>query len=307
MTYTLRLRCTRDDADRLVLADLDLPGTLTAAERADGRWYLTLYLEEAPDDATVADFHALVPGAPPPKVEVLRDADWVTLSQAGLTPVDAGRFHIHTREHPGVPKPGQRDLEISAGLAFGTGRHDTTLGCVRVMETLARTRRPRRILDVGTGTGVLAMAASTLWPGSEVTGSDIDRVAVRVARANLRLNGFRLGRGRGRTELIHAAGAEHPRLRRQGGYDLIVANVLAQPLVMLAPQLIWALRPGGVLILAGLLRRQSERVLGAYAARGMVRLAPVSRAGWPVLVLERRSLTGARRGTTGRRPLQSAW
>ena len=307
MSHTLRLRCTRADADRLAAVDLDLPGTLAASERADGRWYATLYLDDEPDPATIAAFAALLPDAGAPIADRLPDADWVTLSQAGLSPVEVGRFHIHTREHPGICRPGQRDLLIDAGLAFGTGRHDTTTGCLRALQRLARTRKPRRVLDVGTGTGILAMAAADLWPEAEVTASDIDPVAIHVAGENLMVNRFIVGQGRGRIRLLVAPGAEHRRLRRPRQFDVIVANVLANPLVMLAPQLIWSLKPGGVLLLAGLLQAQVPRVGAAYAARGLVRLGPVDRAGWPVLMFERRAVTGARRGTAGRRPTRSAW
>lgn len=280
------------------------PPTLLTDEPDPARpddWLLHAYLAAEPDAVLIARIAALAPSRRAPPVAVpLPDTDWMTLSQAGLAPVRAGRFLVHTPEHRGARRPGDRALEIPAGLAFGTGQHMTTHGCLAALDRLARRRGFANVLDLGTGTGVLAFAAARAWPDARIIASDIDPVSVRVARGNARRNGLRPGRARGQVELVTAIGMRHPRLLGRGPYDLILANILAAPLVALAGDIAAALAPGGIVVLAGLLDSQVRRVSRAYAARGLVAETQHPRGEWPALVL-RSPVRAARHGTAGSR------
>ena len=307
--WKVTLPCSRAEAEAIAFADdafADLadPPTLLTDEPDPARpddWRLHAYLAAEPDAALLARIAALAPSRrAPPVAEPLADTDWVTLSQAGLAPVRAGRFLVHTPEHRAARRPGDLALEIPAGLAFGTGQHMTTYGCLSALDALAKHRRFATVLDLGTGTGVLAFAAARRWPRARVIASDIDPVSVAVARANARRNALRPGRGRGRVELVTAIGMRHPRLLARAPYDLILANILAAPLVALAGDIAAALAPGGVVVLAGLLDSQVRRVSRAYAARGLVAQAQHPRGEWPTLVL-RKPVRVARHGTTGSR------
>ena len=306
-SWKTTLPCSRAEAEAIpfadeAFADLADPPTLLADEPDPARpddWTLTAYTASEPDAGLLARLIALAPSRrAPPVVEALADADWVTMSQTGLTPVRAGRFVVHTAAHAAARRPGDLALAIEAGLAFGTGQHLTTHGCLAALDRLARTRDFTAVLDIGTGTGVLAMAAAKRWRRARVVASDIDPVSVAVARGNVRANALRGGRGAGRIELVAAAGLRHPRLR--GRYGLVIANILAGPLIAMAPQIAAAVAPGGVLVLAGLLDTQARRVAAAYTARGLG-LLPQHRGGeWPTLVL-RQPVTAATRGTTAHR------
>lgn len=202
--------------------------------------------------------------------------DWVSEIQSQFPPLSVGRFYIHGSHVAGLPRP-RISLKIDAGCAFGTGEHATTSGCLRALEFLSRTRCPKRILDLGCGTGILALAAQKLWPEAQVTASDMDAVSVRVSQRNAKENaapGIR----------FHTApGLRHRALRQN--YDLILANILARPLIHLAGGITEQLAPGGVAILSGLLTTQEGEVLLAYRSRGL-RLARAFRhEGWSALVL----------------------
>ncbi len=277
-----------------------------AAEADDG-WELRLYTEAAPDAALLAAFAALAPAGGVPIVEALPDQDWVTLSQAGLEPVSIGRFHVHTGDHPGGARPGQWPIRIDAGLAFGTGQHATTAGCIAVAARLAKRGQARRVLDVGTGSGLLAFAARRLNPLARLTAADLDSVAVKVAVSNARLNAVPIGRGPGAITLLKAPGVEHPLIGARAPYDLVFANILAGPLVVLAPSVSAVVARGGHLILAGLLQPQARRVIAAYWAQGMRLVWRDPRAEWPVLMLKkvrpasrRGVFRASRRETAGR-------
>jgi ribosomal protein L11 methyltransferase len=309
--FVVRLACTRAEADAVALADeplagFDPPPSLAALE-ADTGWELRLYTPEPPDPALLAAFAGLAPSGGAPAVEVLPDDDWVTLSQAGLEPVDIGRFHVHTGEHPGAARPGQWPIRIDAGLAFGTGQHATTAGCIAVAARLAKRGRARNVLDVGTGSGLLALAARRLNPQARLTAADLDGVAVRVAVENARLNGVPRGRRAGAITLLTAPGVEHPLIGSRAPYDLVFANILAGPLVALAPSVSAVVARGGHLVLAGLLQPQARRVIAAYSARGLRLVWRDPRAEWPVLLLKkvrpasrRGVLRASRRETAGR-------
>ena len=212
-------------------------------------------------------------------VEPLADADWLAMSLSGLPPVRAGRFFVYGAHDRGQVPPNAVALRIEAGAAFGTGHHGTTVGCLQAWNDLIKARRFDRVLDVGAGTGVLAIAAART--GARLArGTDIDAPSVRIARENAALNGAR-------AEFVHASGLGHQRVRSAAPYDLVFANILAPPLVALAQDIRGALRPGGVAILSGLLRTQERRVLAAYRSRGFRLLRRIHRDAWATLVLER--------------------
>jgi ribosomal protein L11 methyltransferase len=212
-------------------------------------------------------------------VEPLADADWLAMSLSGLPPVRAGRFFVYGAHDRGQVPPNAIALRIEAGAAFGTGHHGTTVGCLQAWNDLLKARRFGKVLDVGAGTGVLAIAAART--GARLArGTDIDAPSVRIARENAALNGAR-------AEFVHASGLGHQRVRSAAPYDLVFANILAPPLVALAQDIRGALRPGGVAILSGLLRTQERRVLAAYRSRGFRLLRRIHRDAWATLVLER--------------------
>jgi len=211
--------------------------------------------------------------------EVLADADWLAMALSGLPPVRAGRFFIYGAHDRGLAPPNAVNLRIEAGAAFGTGHHGTTVGCLLAYDALLKRARFNRVLDVGAGTGVLAIAAAKT--GSPVAvGTDIDRPSVRIARENAILN-------QARARFVHASGLGHRLVRAHAPYDLVFANILAAPLVMLSQDIKGALRPGGVAILSGLLRSQARRVLAAYRSRGFVLVTRLNRDAWSTLVLRR--------------------
>jgi ribosomal protein L11 methyltransferase len=300
------LPCTRAEADGAALLeepflDAEPQPTLVAAETADG-WELQLFTEGAPSPALLERLSALAPSSGRPAVaEPLRDMDWVTLSQAGLEPVDIGRFHVHTGEHAGGARPGQWPIRIDAGLAFGTGQHATTAGCVAVAARLAKRRQARDILDVGTGSGLLAFAAHRLFRRARLTAADLDAVAVQVAVANARLNRVPAGRRRGQIALLAAPGVEHSLIGARAPYDLVFANILAGPLVALAPSVSAVVARGGYLVLAGLLQPQAQRVIAAYRAQRMKLVWRDQRAEWPVLLLRKTGPTSRRAALRGTR------
>jgi ribosomal protein L11 methyltransferase len=230
-----------------------------------------------------------------PSAERLGDEDWVTLSQAGLMPIRAGRFFVHTPSHRDEVPTNAVAFEIDAGRAFGTGQHETTTGCLIALDRLkAQGARAANLADIGTGTGLLAFAAMHLWPTAAAAASDIDPIAIEVAAANAAINHVSLGRARGQLELVVAAGMDDRRLRARAPYDLVIANILAGPLIDLAPSLARALAPGGRLILAGLLATQADKVAAAYRRQGMAPAMRIEGGDWPTLVMRKRKSAGWR-------------
>jgi ribosomal protein L11 methyltransferase len=214
-------------------------------------------------------------------VETLADADWLALSLSGLPPVRAGRFFVYGAHDRGLAPPNTVNLRIEAGAAFGTGHHGTTVGCLIAFDRLLKARRFRRVLDVGCGTGVLAIAAARTHSPLAL-GTDIDPISVRIANENAALN-------HARARFLHASGLDAAAVRRDGPYDLVFANILAPPLVALAQDIRGALKPGGTAILSGLLRTQQRRVLAAYVSRGFRLERRLHRDAWATLTLRRGS------------------
>ena len=292
MSWRVTIACTRAQGEAVGSIE-ELPGfgddppVLVADEPDESRpddWLIHAYLERAPSDEQLKLLATL--GSGKPHIEELREADWVTMSQAGLQPIRAGRFYVHTPMYRSVPA-GTISFEIDAGLAFGTGQHATTSGCLEALDRLEREARHfSNIADIGTGTGLLAFASLALWPAAKCIASDIDAVAVEVAQDNAAINGVRLGHGAGELLLAVADGMDSPLLAARTPFDLIIANILAGPLIELAPDFAKALDPGGIVVLAGLLDIQVEGVVAAYQAQGFV-MGDRGFGEWPVLVCER--------------------
>ena len=212
-------------------------------------------------------------------VEKLADADWLAMSLSGLPPVRAGRFFVYGAHDQGIVPNNTVNLKIDAGAAFGTGHHGTTVGCLMAFDELLKKERFERVLDVGCGTGVLAIAAAKT--GSKVAvGTDIDQPSVRIANENAKLN-------MADARFVHAFGLNDRKVRQHGPYDLVFANILAPPLVSLSQDIKNALSLGGVAILSGLLRTQERRVSAAYLSRGFVLERRIHRDAWSALVLRR--------------------
>jgi ribosomal protein L11 methyltransferase len=293
VSFRVTLPCTRAQAEAVGSADDvrgfgDDPPVLVADEPDPDKpddWLIHAYFERAPGEGELAQLAAL--GVGEPYVEKLGEADWVTMSQAGLQPIRAGRFYVHTPTHAGTVPPGTVPFEIDASLAFGTGQHATTAGCLEALDRLQRAGGAySNIADIGTGTGLLAFAALALWPDAKCIATDIDAIAVEVTRENAAINGIRLGHGAGELLLTEAEGMRSPLLAARAPFDLIIANILAGPLIELAPDFANALAPGGTVMLAGLLDSQTVGVIRAYAAEGLSLAEGQPLSGeWPVLVL----------------------
>ncbi len=293
-SWKVTLPCTRAEAEAIDSAsDLAIDAVLMTTEEVEDdveRWRLDAYLEHEPDAATLAQLHALVPSASAsdPLVERLADEDWITMSQSGLEPIREGRFVVHTGAHAVEVDgaAGQRAFLIEAGQAFGTGHHGTTSGCLAMLDGLATAgKRFAKVIDVGTGTGLLAFAAVELWPMAEVIATDIDPVAVDVTRENAERNAIIVGDDIGEVSLFVADGARHPAIDRIAPFDLVIANILTGPLVSMAPELAAIADAGATIVLAGLLETQRETVVAAYEACGCALDAIDRRGDWTVLRL----------------------
>lgn len=263
--------------------DDGFPLVILEQDEASGLQEVSVYADGDFDDA-VRRIEAILGElgiSAPVTEEVLPDVDWVALTLEGLKPVRAGRVFVHGAHDRHKRQPHELPVEIEAGLAFGTGHHGTTAGCLEVMQRVMLRERPRRILDLGTGSAVLAIAAAKL-ARVPVLATDIDPVAVRVARENARLNGVAAF-----VDCRTAAGFHHPVFAERGPFDMIVANILARPLMQLAPAMFAHLSPGGSLVLSGILDRQREAVISAYAGQRFRHVRTLHREGWVTIHLKR--------------------
>lgn len=213
--------------------------------------------------------------------EVIPDVDWVVKSLEGLKPVRAGRFLVHGSHDRDKVRTGDIAIEIDAGQAFGTGHHGTTAGCLEVIDRVVRARTVRNALDLGTGSGVLAIAVRKLR-NIPVLATDIDPIAVRVAAENVRRNGITSG-----IRTVTAPGFHSTAFSEHGPFDLIIANILARPLIRMAPQLVTNLAPGGSVILSGILASQRWKVLAAYNGAKLRHVRTIWRNGWVTIHLDR--------------------
>jgi ribosomal protein L11 methyltransferase len=254
-------------------------------ESKPDEWVIHAYFDNEPTDHELEELRGLGKGNP--EIEHLEDStDWVTKSQQGLQPIRAGRFFVHTPMHYSDRPADTVNFEVDAGLAFGTGQHATTAGCLEALDRLAVSGQQfSNVADIGTGTGLLAFAALALWPEAKCIATDIDPIAIDVSRENAAINGVRTGHGGGELLLAVADGMDSPMLTARTPFDLLIANILAGPLIELAPAFAEAITPGGIVILAGLLETQADSVAGAYEALGL-RLEEGSTGEWPVLVLK---------------------
>ena len=288
MSFRATVACSRAQGKAISHADDILTSAVLVADEPDPArpddWLIHAYFEHAPTEEELDELARL--GRDAPRVEQLGEADWVTMSQAGLQPIRAGRFTVHTPTH--APDHDRINFEIDAGLAFGTGQHATTAGCLAALDRLESAGKHfANVADVGTGTGLLAFAALALWPEAKCIATDIDPVAVDVARDNAAINRLKLGHAAGELLLTQADGMDSPMLAARTPFDLVIANILAGPLIDLAPDFARAIAPGGTVVLAGLLDTQADSVIDAYAAQGLA-LEDRGFGEWPVLVCERR-------------------
>jgi ribosomal protein L11 methyltransferase len=251
--------------------------TVNETDEAKALWNIVAYFE---DEAAAQQARDLLKLGEATITEV-PDVDWVRQSLLGLAPVAAGRFYLHGSHDRDKRRNGGHSFEIDAGTAFGTGHHGTTAGCLAIFDALLKHTTPRRIFDLGCGTGVLAIAAAKACK-ARVLATDIDAEAVRVTQLNAALNTLRP-----RINAITAAGLNHPAIRHAAPYDLIFANILARPLVSLARGLSLLIAPGGSIILSGLTRDQLRWVSAAYKVRGLVPTCVVRNENWIALAMRR--------------------
>ena len=268
---------------------------LSGREEAEDRpedWVLEAWYSRRPTKADRQAVAALFAGPPPElTAEKLPEEDWVALSQQGVEPIRAGRFFVHTPDFAPLAEAGVTNFAIPASQAFGTGQHETTAGCLAMLSAMRqRGVLARNLADIGTGTGLLAFAALDLWPHALATASDIDHVCAQVVAENAALNAVPQGAGAGELTMVIAAGMEHPLLEARGPYDLLIANILAGPLVELAPDFARAVAPGGHLLLAGLLETQEGAVRSAYRLAGFRPAARLVSGDWSILWLRRRAI-----------------
>lgn len=250
-------------------------------EDDSGLWEVGGYFTESPDETALA-LLAAATGAKPFVVSEVPEKDWVAHVRRELTPVRAGRFFVYGSHDADKVPDGVEPLLIEAAMAFGTGHHGTTLGCLRALDQLASDGfSGKKVVDIGCGTAVLAMAAARIWP-DPVLASDIDPVAVEVARSNIAANGLD-----GRVRCVEAAGFGHPELQRAAPYDLVFANILKGPLVALAPEIANNTKIGGYAILSGILNEQAESVLDVYSRLGFNLVDQIEIVDWTTLTLSR--------------------
>jgi ribosomal protein L11 methyltransferase len=257
---------------------------IAAFEGPGGRWDITVHFADPPDQTSIRELVGIAAGdevALAVSFDTVEAKDWVKATLQQLVPVRAGRFIVHGRHDRDRVPPNKLGIEIEAALAFGTGHHGTTRGCLILLDEVLKAYCPRRVLDLGTGTGVLAIAAARALHG-RVLASDIDPLAVRVAADNARLNGTG-----DLVETIRAIGFSAPQFQRRGPFDLVLANILANPLRQMATPMSRHLAPGALVILSGLLPPQASAVISAYRARGLVLRRHIQIEGWSSLLMSR--------------------
>lgn len=250
-------------------------------EDGSGLWEVGGYFTESPDQAGLA-LLATIHGAKPFAVSELPETDWVAKVKRELAPIRAGRFYLYGSHDAETVPADCVPLLIEAAMAFGTGHHGTTQGCLRALDRLLEQGvTAEKVADIGCGTAVLAMAAARVWPGAALA-SDIDPVAVEVAEANLAANDMQ-----GRVTCLEATGFDHPQIAAAAPFDLIFANILKGPLVDLAPDMAEHLSPGGHAILSGLLNEQAADVAMAYEAVGITQIEATEIGEWTTLLLRK--------------------
>ena len=286
-TYCVSLILDSDDAERaeayLSERHLPSPTAIGLSDRDNGRWQVDAYFDDTPDihalSAELAEDGIPVTGL---KLQKLDDVDWVARSQQGLHAVRAGRFLVHGSHDRNRVCANRWTIEIDAGQAFGTAHHGSTLGCLHALDELAKRHTVSAVLDIGTGTAVLAIAAAKTWR-AQIVASDLDPLAAAIANDNCKRNGVSAN-----VRTVTAAGTRHQLIRARAPYDLIIANILAGPLTRMAHDIARALRPGGVVILSGITREQAGCVAAAYRAAGFSHHRQITISGWVTLMLSKR-------------------
>ena len=287
-TYNASLSLPKEGAEALAAALTELlwppADAVGLFDNEDGTWRVEASFAERPDGESLKEFveahgaegHEISFGDVPP-------ADWVAISQSNLHPVRAGRFLIHGSHDRAMAHGKRWAIEVDAGQAFGTAHHGSTLGCLKAIDDLAKREPIKTVLDIGTGTGILAIAAARAWP-ARVIASDIDPIAIGVAEENFRLN--QLART---ITTVTTAGLGHTIIRESAPFDLVIANILARPLMSMAHGIARAVKPGGLVILSGITRKQAEGVAATYRAAGFTRLRRFTISDWVTLALRRTS------------------
>ncbi len=258
---------------------------IAAFEHSDGRWGISMHFAAPPDEEQIRAQVTLVAGdavAQTVVFDTIAARDWVEASLEGLAPVPAGRFVVHGRHDRARVPPNKLGIEIEAALAFGTGHHGTTRGCLLLLDQVLRSKMPRRVLDLGAGTGVLAIAAVKALR-RKVLASDIDPRSATVAKENAALNGVGY-----LVESICATGLSAPPFRARAPFDLVLANILANPLRQMAPVMATHLASEAMVILSGLLPHQTRAVIAAYRAQGLVLIRQMRIDGWCSLLMQNR-------------------
>ncbi|MGM4886993.1 50S ribosomal protein L11 methyltransferase [Tardiphaga sp. 20_F10_N6_6] len=257
---------------------------IAAFESPEGRWDVTVHFADPPDEASIRELVSLASDdtvAASIVFDSIEAKDWVKESLKGLVPVRAGRFIVHGQHDRDQVRPNQLGIEIEAALAFGTGHHGTTRGCLIYLDYVLRAKAPKRMLDLGTGTGVLAIAAAKATK-RRVLATDIDPMSVKVARENMRLNGVG-----NLVDTVCATGFSSPAFGDRAPFDLILANILANPLRAMSTDMSRHLTRNGMVILSGLLPHQAMSVIAAYRARGLVLRKHQIVEGWSSLLMQR--------------------
>lgn len=275
-------RAAKRVVDALTEVFFESDAAVAAFERPDGRWHVSLHFAQAPDETLVRELVTNATGADVARTvafDTVEARDWVRASLDDLVPVPAGRFVVHGRHDRARVPTNKLSIEIEAALAFGTGHHGTTRGCLLLLDHVLKARRVTRVLDLGTGTGVLAIAAAKALH-EKVLASDIDTPSVEVAQVNALLNG-----AGHLVHVIRATGFSAPDFVREGPFDLVLANILANPLKQLAGPMSAHLAASALVILSGLLTPQVGAVIAAYRARGLVPLRHLKIQGWSSLLL----------------------
>ena len=270
--YELLDHAFEDDAFPLAITEID---------EANGIYEVSLYVDEAEKNSILPRF-AQVLGVDENKIEIelLPDIDWVSHSLEGLGPVRAGRFFVHGSHDRDKVKPGDLAIEIDAGQAFGTGHHGTTVGCLELIADVMEHEKPQNALDLGTGSGILAIGIALIKP-IKILATDIDPIAIKVAKENFALNGVAKT-----ITAITATGLDDEEIKKRVPFDLIVANILANPLIELAPQMVPALKKGGSIVLSGILEEQHDRVVKAFEAAGAKYIKTLHHEGWVAIHLK---------------------
>jgi ribosomal protein L11 methyltransferase len=286
-TYRAGFAAGNEAAARMIvdmLTEFFLEGeaAVAAFEGAGGRWEVTVHFAAPPDRTRVRELITHAAGAEIAQTiafDTVEAKDWVKATLEDLVPVPAGRFIVHGQHDRARVPANKLGIEIEAALAFGTGHHGTTRGCLLLLDHVLKAHRPQRVLDLGTGTGVLAIAAAKALQ-ENVLATDIDPLSVRVAQENARLN-----QTGNLVQAIRATGFSAPEFAQAGPFDLVLANILANPLRQLAMPMVRHLAPSALVILSGLLTPQAASVIAAYRARGLVPLRHLRIEGWSSLLL----------------------